>query len=57
MSINILVIDDDKRIVTRLMNNLKRADDSQIIGTIEVDDSITQLDTIEKYDEIGRAHV
>ena len=32
------------------MNNLKRADDSQIIGTIEVDDSITQLDTIEKYD-------
>lgn len=50
MPINILVIDDDKQIVTRLMNSLKRADDSQVIGAIVVDDSFKELDTIEKYD-------
>lgn len=50
MPINILVIDDDKRIVNRLMNNLKRADEASVLGTIEVDDSITGLDSIEKYD-------
>lgn len=50
MAINILVIDDDKRMAIRLMNNLKRADQSNILGEIEVDDSIKELETVEKYD-------
>ncbi len=50
MPINILVIDDDKKIVNRLMNNLKRADTSGIIGQIEVDDSITKTGDLEEYD-------
>lgn len=50
MAINILVIDDDKRMAIRLMNNLKRADRSNILGEIEVDDSIKELETVEKYD-------
>lgn len=50
MAINILVIDDDKRMAIRLMNNLKRADRSNILGEIEVDDSIKRLETVEKYD-------
>lgn len=50
MPINILVIDDDKRIVQRLMKNLKRADATGKLGCIEVDDSIIKLDSIEKYD-------
>lgn len=50
MAINILVIDDDKRIVMRLMNNLKRADESGVLGIIEVDDDVTKVDTLEKYD-------
>lgn len=50
MSINILVIDDDKKIVKRLMNNLKRADTNGLIGQIEVDDSITQDGDLENYD-------
>ena len=50
MAINILVIDDDVKIVSRLMNNLKRADTSDVLGEISVDDSITKLESIEKYD-------
>lgn len=50
MPINILVIDDDKKIVQRLMNNLKRADSNGLIGKIEVDDSITQGGDLENYD-------
>lgn len=50
MPLNILVIDDDKKIVKRLMNNLKRADSNGLIGQIEVDDSITQDGDLENYD-------
>lgn len=50
MAINILIIDDDKRPVTRLVSNLKRADVGNALGIIEVDDSIVQLDMVEKYD-------
>lgn len=50
MAINILIIDDDKRPVTRLVSNLRRADTGNVLGTIEVDDSIVQLDMVEKYD-------
>lgn len=50
MAINILIIDDDKRYVSRLVNNLRRADTGNVLGVIEVDDSIIQLDTVEKYD-------
>lgn len=49
MPINILVIDDDKKIVSRLMNNLRRADHNHVLGVIEVDDSIVQLNTVEEY--------
>lgn len=34
MPINVLVIDDDKRIVERLMKNLKRMDSNKILGEI-----------------------
>lgn len=50
MPINILVIDDDKKIVSRLMKNLLRADEAEVIGVIEVDDSIIDMDSVEKYD-------
>lgn len=50
MAINILIIDDDKRYVTRLVKNLRRADTENVLGVIEIDDSIVQLDTVEKYD-------
>ena len=50
MPINVLVIDDDKRIVERLMKNLKRMDSNKILGEIYVDDTITELENIEKYD-------
>ena len=48
MAINILIIDDDKRYVTRLVRNLRRADAENVLGVIEIDDSIVQLDTVEK---------
>lgn len=50
MAINILIIDDDKRPVTRLVSNLRRADTGNALGVIEIDDSIVQLDMVEKYD-------
>ena len=50
MAINILIIDDDKKTLTRLAGNLKRADTGNILGVIEVDDSIIHLDTVENYD-------
>lgn len=50
MAINILIIDDDKRTLTRLANNLKRADTGNALGAIEIDDSIIYLDMVEKYD-------
>lgn len=50
MAINILIIDDDERYVTRLVSNLRRADVENNLGVIEIDDSIVQLDTVEKYD-------
>lgn len=50
MAINILIIDDDKRALTHLISNLKRADVGNALGVIEIDDSIVQLDTVEKYD-------
>lgn len=50
MAINVLIIDDDKRPVTRLVSNLRRADTGTALGVIEIDDSIVQLDMVEKYD-------
>lgn len=50
MAINILVIDDDRKIAERLMRNLQRADKEGILGEIKVDDSIIKLDTVENYD-------
>ncbi len=50
MAINILIIDDDKRPVTRLVSNLRRADTDNALGAIEIDDSVVQLDMVEKYD-------
>lgn len=50
MPVNILVIDDDKVIVDRLMKNLKRADTKNFIDKIIVDDRIIKLDSIENYD-------
>lgn len=44
------LIDDDKRPVTRLVSNLRRADTGNALGVIEIDDSIVQLDMVEKYD-------
>lgn len=49
MSINILIIDDDKKSVERLINSLRRADKSNIIGECIVDDSVIYEDNIEKY--------
>lgn len=53
MAINILVVDDDVRSVTYMMKNLKRADDTGALGTIIVDDKVTKLDTLEKFDISG----
>jgi len=50
MPINIIVIDDDLAPVERLMRALKRADQANVLGEIRVDDSITKMDSIEKYD-------
>lgn len=50
MAINILIIDDDKRPLTRLVGNLRHADTGNNLGVIEIDDSIVQLDMVEKYD-------
>lgn len=51
MALNILVIDDDKSTVERIMHTLKRADSDGSIGTIVVDGSITSDDArIEEYD-------
>ena len=50
MAINVLIIDDDKRPVTRLVSNLRRADTGNALGVIEIDDTIVQLDMVEKYD-------
>jgi len=50
MPINILVIDDDLAPVERLMRTLKRADTINALGEIRVDDSITKVESIEKYD-------
>lgn len=50
MAINILIIDDDKRPLTRMVDNLRRADSERLLGVIEIDDSIVDLDTVEKYD-------
>lgn len=49
MPINILVIDDDKKVVQRLINNLKRADIHNKIGVCVVDDSVIQEENIELY--------
>ncbi|ABX40656.1 hypothetical protein [Lachnoclostridium phytofermentans] len=49
MSINILIIDDDKKAVERLINSLRRADTNNIIGECVVDDSVIYEDNIEKY--------
>lgn len=49
MSINILIIDDDKKSVERLINSLRRADKNNIIGECIVDDSVIYEDNIEKY--------
>lgn len=53
MAINILVIDDDVRSVNYMMKNLKRADGSGVLGTIIVDDKVTKLETLEKFDISG----
>ena len=50
MAINILVIDDDRKIAERLMRGLQRADKENILGEIKVDDSIIELETVENYD-------
>lgn len=50
MAINVLVIDDEKKGVNYMMNNLKRADDTGVLGTIIVDDEVTKLDNLEKFD-------
>lgn len=50
MKINILIIDDNKKEVERLVNNLKRADIDNRIGECVVDDSIINEKNIEKYD-------
>ena len=53
MAINILVIDDDVRSVNYMMKNLKRADEADVLGAIVVDDKVTRLDTLEKFDVSG----
>lgn len=50
MALNILIIDDDKRPLMRLVDNLKRADTEKVLGAVEIDDSIVHLDMVEKYD-------
>lgn len=50
MAINILVIDDDRKVAERLMRGLQRADKENILGEIKVDDSVTKLETVEDYD-------
>ena len=49
MAINILVVDDDKKVVERLISGLKRADKEGFIGEYRVDDEITQNDILENY--------
>lgn len=50
MAINILVIDDDRKMAERLMRGLQRADKENILGEIQVDDSVIKLETVENYD-------
>lgn len=51
MSWNILVVDDDKQAVERIMHTLKRADSNNDIGDIIVDSSVTANGTnLEAYD-------
>jgi hypothetical protein len=50
MAINILVIDDDARGVRYMMDNLIHADVAGIIGSIVVDDGVTKVETLEKFD-------
>lgn len=52
MSINILIIDDDKKAVQRLVNNLKRADLENVIGECIVDDSVVTEENLEKYNPL-----
>lgn len=49
MAINVLIIDDDKRSVQRLVNNLKRHDIHNMIGECIVDDSMIAEEDLEKY--------
>lgn len=50
MAINILVIDDDRKMAERLMRGLQRADKENVLGEIQVDDSVIKLETVENYD-------
>lgn len=50
MAINILVIDDDRKMAERLMRSLQRADKENVLGEIQVDDSVIKLETVENYD-------
>ena len=54
MSFNILVIDDDKTVVERLMKNLKRADEADVIGEIRIDDSLAKESELENYDPTNK---
>ena len=49
MAINILIVDDDKKSVQRLVNNLKRSDVHNMIGECVVDDTMIAEDDLEKY--------
>ena len=48
-TINLLVIDDDKKAVERAMKHLKRNDIEDILGEYIVDDSIMNTDKVEDY--------
>lgn len=50
MAINILVIDDDRKMAERLLRGLQRADKENVLGEIQVDDSVIKLETVENYD-------
>lgn len=48
-TINLLIIDDDKKAVERAMQHLKRHDVEGILGDLVVDDSIMSIDRVENY--------
>ena len=48
-TINILVIDDNKREVERLFKIIKKADINNIIANYVIDDAITKLGNLEEY--------